>query len=233
MIEELYNKIYQHLQAELPREACGIIIRTREQNIEYVPANNLATNDDDFILDPECLAYAEDIEADILYIVHTHPRTGCNPSASDIIGINSGTIPWIIMDSTKQVSITRPDCGPLVGREFNYGVADCFSLAVDYYSSNFNIKMPEVLRLSQYWWQDYGTNINQVAENLGFDVVDYFKENDMLLINLNSKIPNHFAIYLGNNKILHHPVGRLSVIEELPHKYLQSITHIFRRKELV
>lgn len=231
LVQKIYDEIYGHLQAALPKEACGVIAKIKNE-IKYIRAENLADNNDDFILDPSCLEYVDDINGKVLYIVHTHPRSSCQPSSSDLQSIEEHGYPWIIMDSNKQVSITRPPCGPLLGREFNYGVADCLALVVDYYKTKFNVQIQEVPRFSTHWWSDFGMDFNQLlAQYTEFEIVNNIKEHDILIMKLTEKIPNHFAIYVGSGKIMHHAVGRLSVIENLSPDDFKNITHILRRKE--
>jgi cell wall-associated NlpC family hydrolase len=49
---------------------------------------------------------------------------------------------------------------------------------------------------------------------------------------IGSPVPNHGAIYLGNNKILHHAAGRFSTIQTLTNSYKQKISVIYRNKSL-
>lgn len=228
-IKHLYTEIFEHLQASLPKEACGVITTSG-----YIKCNNLDTTNDNFILDPEDLMRIEDSGEDILYIVHTHPYTSCIPSETDLKGIELSNLPWIIMDAKQNVSINIPNNQklPLIGRIFEYGITDCYTLVVDYYREKFNIDVEDFDRLSLDWWKDYGTTYTELYTRAGFNLVNEIKEHDLLVMAMNSDEPNHYAIYLGNNNILHHAVNRLSCIEPISQGYYKSIKLILRRKEL-
>jgi cell wall-associated NlpC family hydrolase len=48
----------------------------------------------------------------------------------------------------------------------------------------------------------------------------------------NSAVPNHAAIYLGNNTILHHLVDRLSSKDVYGGYWLKATVCVLRHKEL-
>lgn len=229
MISKLYSEIYAHLLKEFPREACGIIAEVKEQ-ILYIPAENLAQNNEDFIMSPECLEYVEDLGGRVLYIVHTHPHSSCNPSSADLIGIEEHGYPWLIMDKQQQVKIVRPQAQALEGREFKYGINDCFTLVTDYYKQVLGVEITEFPRLSKYWWSDFGEVFEQLRIEHGFKHVEDLKPHDIIIMKFNERIPNHFAVYLGDGKILHHPIGRLSLVESLSPQYYKAITHKLRKE---
>ena len=230
----LYDKIYKHLQECLPREACGIIGK-KDNIVDYYPCTNIAEEEYNFIIDPEEVAYLEDTGVEFLYIVHTHPITSCEPSLTDLEGLKEHNIPWLIMDASKNVSITTPEqyASVLEGRLFKYGTLDCYTLSRDYYKNKYNLDVKDFPRLTETWWQDYGENFEEVYTSAGFIRVYDIKPDDLLVFNLNSPYPNHFAIYLGNNNILHHAVNRFSCIEPINRQYTSNISYILRKKELV
>jgi proteasome lid subunit RPN8/RPN11 len=232
--KDLYKEIFEHLQASLPKEACGVIASSKI-GYEYIRCTNISDSNDNFIIDPEEFANIEDLGKEIKYIVHTHPYTDCQPSIADLDGIEFSQLPWLIMDATKNVSITNPKGKniELEGRIFEYGKQDCYTLVVDYYQQKFNILVEDFERKSSEWWNDYSENYTELYTRAGFILEKEVKEHDLLVMALNSSYPNHYAIYVGNNKILHHAVNRLSCIEPINKGYYDSIKYILRRKELI
>lgn len=121
---------------------------------------------------------------------------------------------------------------PYTGRPFIHTKWDCFTLLRDYYKREFNIDMPPVEYFDDWWkkGEDFYMQLSGVA---GFYPVTELKKYDVLAMRINAYVFNHSAIYLGDNKILHHMGGKFSCIEELRPAYYKSIFGYFRHKELV
>ena len=121
---------------------------------------------------------------------------------------------------------------PYTGRPFIHTKWDCFTLLRDYYKREFNIEMPPVDYFDDWWkkGEDFYMQLSGVA---GFYPVTELKKYDVLAMRINAYVFNHSAIYLGDNKILHHMGGKFSCIEELRPAYYKSIFGYFRHKELI
>ena len=82
------------------------------------------------------------------------------------------------------------------------------------------------------WWEN-GENLyldNFIKEGMrevSFDELTYA---DIILMNLQSPVPNHAAIYLGNQQIIHHVQGRLSS-RDVYGGYYQKVTAKILRHE--
>jgi len=119
----------------------------------------------------------------------------------------------------------------LVGRPFIHGIFDCYTLLRDYYKRTFNVIMPTNIQRSWEWWNQGENLYVDNADTYSFVQVYEIKKNDILLMKLNSQVPNHGAIYLGDNKILHHMTGKLSTIEEFKNSYKFRVSAIYRHKD--
>jgi cell wall-associated NlpC family hydrolase len=103
----------------------------------------------------------------------------------------------------------------LVGREFTgIGRQDCFDLGIAFFRDNFDIVVPNFARPHD-WQSDKLDLISKVAPLAGFDRIDEWKPKDLrpadvLCLAIGEAKPNHFAIYLGDDLILHHLFGRRS-----------------------
>ena len=234
MKEYVLEKFREHVKSEYPKEACGFILAMPKGRPKYFPAKNIAENPkNDFIIDPHSYAEAEDT-GKIIGICHSHPNMGPTPSEADKAGCELSGIPWHILSwPGNQLYSWEPNGyeAPLIGRQFSYGTLDCCTLVKDFYKKELNIDF-ECYQGQDGWW-DKGENryLDNYAEQ-GFTQVTDLKKYDIFLIKLVSPVPNHAAIYLGDNKILHHVHGRLSNREPYGGYWRKHTTHILRHKSL-
>jgi proteasome lid subunit RPN8/RPN11 len=208
------SKALAHALAEMPKEACGlvVIVKGRER---YIPCKNLAPNATDmFILDPEDYAAAEEL-GEITEVFHSHPVTVAAPSEADRIACESSGLPWVICNPVNDTWAELTPCGfkaPLIGREYTWAVADCWSLIRDWYIEN-NILLPDWPRPADPKEFENNPIFDECWATAGFSLIDEeeeLKRGDALLMRINSKGLDHCAVYIGDSMILHHLAGRLS-----------------------
>lgn len=108
----------------------------------------------------------------------------------------------------------------LIGKPFILGTNDCYSIARDIFHENTPLRLPNYARPTDFWL----VNISLYMDNFkkeGFKVIDVAPEDlqplDVFLIALpdqrqdNSQtITGHCAVYVGEGRIVHHLMGRLS-----------------------
>lgn len=208
------SKALAHALAEMPKEACGlvVIVKGRER---YIPCKNLAPNATDmFILDPEDYAKAENL-GEITEVFHSHPVTVAAPSEADRTACESSGLPWVICNPVNDTWAELTPCGfkaPLIGREYTWAVADCWTLIRDWYIEN-NILLPDWPRPADPKEFENNPIFDECWATAGFSLIDEeeeLKRGDALLMRINSKGLDHCAVYIGDNMILHHLAGRLS-----------------------
>jgi proteasome lid subunit RPN8/RPN11 len=91
---ETYEAILAHLRAWLPAEGCGLLATTRapdghaDRFERFYPGTNVHESSTSFEMDPrEVVAALKEIEANgwrLGAIVHSHPVTTAEPSATDL-----------------------------------------------------------------------------------------------------------------------------------------------------
>lgn len=232
------------LEAErvFPEEACGLIVAVGKK-AQFVACRNIASEPlTRFQIDPADYARAEDM-GEVLAIWHSHTDGNPNPSDADKAGAEITELPWLISAVVKGDTafhhvgpiLHEPDGFemPYLERPYVFGIFDCYGLVRDYYLREFNIKLgtyPE-LHVEQWWKKGmdiFGDNFK--AE--GFVAVedDTWEEGDVLLFSVDSEVPNHVAIYVTGDIILHHAINRLSRRETCGSFWSSHMTHHLRHK---
>ena len=207
----------KHAKEQDPKESVGvlIVIRGKEQ---YYPCNNLSTYSQQcFILDPEDYVKADAL-GEITAIVHSHPVTPPSPSQADKVSCEQSGLKWhIVNPKTETWGYCEPTGykPPLIGRQWVWGVTDCWSLVRDYYKEQHNIQLLDYQRPTTP--QDFLDNplFEQYAEKTGFRELnkdEKLQKGDVLLMSILHPTLNHVAIFLGD-EILHHLADRLSTRE--------------------
>lgn len=212
MNDETRTEIINHARAQFPRECCGLVIVNKGKEM-YVPCRNISDNPANFTMCPEDYARAEEA-GDILSVVHSHCNVGPQPSMADLSACEASGLPWVILSLPTG---TWGECSPsgfkapLIGRPYVHGIHDCYTLIVDWYREEPGITIPEFER-PENWWKK---GLNLYMEN--FEVAGFrrlsnepFEKGDVIIMQLRSPVPNHAAIYLGDDLMLHHLENRLS-----------------------
>lgn len=222
----------QHAATEAPREACGlvVIIKGRER---YWPCRNLAVGTDQFVLDPVDYAAADDA-GDIMTVVHSHPSTPADPSQADKVSCEASGLPWLVYGVQAQRWAYLEPSGyqaPLVGRQWSHGVLDCYSLIRDWFRIERGLVLPNFDRRDE-WWLAGGNLYLENFRAAGFAEIDPadIQPGDGILMRVMSPVPNHGAVYLGDNRIIHHVQGRLSCRDNYTEFWRQRTTQVVRHE---
>lgn len=221
-----------HARSEFPNEACGVIIVFRGRR-RYVPCKNVASSPrDGFRICPVDYAAAED-QGEVVGIFHSHPNASANPSQDDIVSCEASMLPWFILGLPSEVWREIKPSGfvaPLVGREFFHGTLDCYGLVRDYYKRELGIELLNFERQDDWWSKGQNLYVDNFSiagfEQRSFG--DHPQVGDVLLMQICADVPNHAAIYIGDDTILHHLYGRLSSREVYGGYYKKHTTHTLK-----
>lgn len=227
----MLEDMLQFAQQEAPNEACGLVVATgkrqRLQRAKNIAANPTTT----FDLDPDAWLQIGDDES-VVGIFHSHPMTSAEPSMADLAGCEASAMPWhIINPQTAQYVYFEPTgfVTPYAGRPYVHGVLDCFTIVRDWYKREANLELPNFRRTDGWWERGEDLYVDNYGD-CGFErLIDQpCKRGDLFLIQVASKVPNHAAVFLGGDQILHHAQGRLSRIDVYGGMWEKCTSHHLR-----
>jgi len=206
-----------HAKDQNPKEAVGLVLNVRGKQ-RYFPCRNLAITDHQcFILDPEDYVKA-DKTGEIVAVFHSHPVNPPTPSQADKVSCEDSGLPWYIVNpSTKQWAYLEPTGykAPLLGRQWVWGITDCWSLVRDWYKEEKNIKLKDYQRpttpqeflddplFESYAWR---TGFRELRND------EKLENGDVLLMSIMHPTLNHVALFFDGD-VIHHLTDRLSCRE--------------------
>ena len=210
-MDEIIKAVQSHAAEVAPQECCGLVVN-RGGKMEYVPCRNVASEPTErFAIDPKQYAEIEDAD-EIVMIAHSHAYQNPKPSEADLVGCEKSGLPWLIVNHpTGAHTLTHPGGFklPLLGRSFCKGLVDCYALVRDYYHIELGIDLPDYDR-PEVWFEVGRSLILERFESAGFKPVDSPQINDLAVMTIGASVPNHVAVFVDDNKILHHVINRLS-----------------------
>ena len=118
---------------------------------------------------------------------------------------------------------------PLIGREYKFGVKDCFEALRDWLASE-DINIPCREPFEDDWWEKEDLNYftEENIKNWNHIKVEEPTKNDVLIFQVDAQIPNHCGVYLGNDIFFHHAVNRLSCRDNLYPFWIKYLVGIYR-----
>ena len=166
------------------------------------------------ILDPLDYAEAEDAGT-ILAIVHSHPETPAVASEADKMACEQFGSADIVSLLDERWCGIKPSGyeAPLVGREWVWGVSDCWTLVRDWYRQTLGIKLRDWQRPASSELFRQSPMFEDCFVETGFYGFRFSRatKGDLLFMRLDgSPGLNHVAVYIGEGKMLHQLQGRLS-----------------------
>lgn len=115
----------------------------------------------------------------------------------------------------------------LIGRQWEYGRHDCFTLVRDWFKLQ-GVQLPDFARPEDL--ETCESIFLQQAEAIGFQQVELLNKRpgDVLIMRLGTAAPMHAAILLPDQRILHQRQDSLSAVETLGRYYVSRIAAVFR-----
>jgi proteasome lid subunit RPN8/RPN11 len=217
--ESILEQIRKICIATYPKESCGIVSSDR-----VIQSTNTASNPEkEFTIDPKIWASVNKVD----FFWHSHTNDS-ELSYQDIYSAIALDTPiYLFSLPTGKEYLYRPGfVAPLLGREFVYWAADCWTVARDWYKLNWNIDIkdpPRELKNEEgiYFWDQDGWDMYQEILPESFDRMPEGKDllrGDLILLTMRSetptnvRTPNHVAVIDDVIKMeaIHHLMGQKS-----------------------
>lgn len=208
-------------------EVCGLILdgdrlfRCRNEHPE--PGKNFRISDDDWLKAEE--------EGDVVAVFHSHPQnvpflSGADRQMQWITGL-----PWWLACAGRILNF-RP-VPFLLGRRFEHGVMDCYTLFRDAYHL-CGINLPNFERANGWWLRGENLYLKNMPLN-GFHQVSpgEAQPGDVIIRQpFPGADPCHAMILLDDNMVLHHDhAGHLSRREAMRPAYVKQMHSIWRHEQ--
>ncbi|MFW7377135.1 C40 family peptidase [Vagococcus fluvialis] len=213
--------------ASASQEVCGLIVDNRWlwrcPNAHPEPDKHFRINDRDWL---EAEAAGE-----ITAVFHSHPGNNLALSGADRIAQIATDLPWWLV-SAGALRKYRP-VPHLLGRKFEHGVMDCYTLFRDVYHL-CGIDLPDFARTNGWWARGENLYIKNIAKNGFYQVTpaDIIPGDVIIRRAFPESDPCHAMIYLGDNTVLHHEnAGLFSRREPYRQAYVRLTHSIWRHQQ--
>lgn len=219
-------------RAARPSECCGFVV-----NGDLVPCKNVHDSPlTNFAISAEDYARAEGLGV-IEAVYHSHVSELNQFSRHDIQACKQLNIPWIIYHLHSGDFHYGDPTGkaPYEGREWIYGLHDCYSLVRDFYLREFQIELDDFYRGEDEEWLNSGWSMfTDNYESQGFKEVGRpDRRGDVLLMQLQSDVPNHTGVMIGGgNRFYQHLSNRLSLSSVYGGYWAKVTVKVLRHKDL-
>jgi len=233
MNTKVKSKIIDLAKANPGEEICGLMYQTFDSVDIYICSNAAVDRINEFEIDNQdylaCLHFGRPCG-----IYHSHP-SGAAFSQADLDISDEMALPiylYAVQQDEWLDYIPKTYVLPLEELSFTWGEQDCFSLIRTFYRQQYSIYIGDYDRDENF----EHSGDNRILENFtkeGFidtNSTCLLQKHDVLLFHTNMALPQHFGIFMGNSRFLHHPSGALSRIELLTPNWTRRLEKVLRYK---
>lgn len=230
MHTQIKKNIIKIAEENPTEEICGFLYHTFHE-LKIYPCKNIAEDKaDHFEIDNieylNCLKLGK-----ICGIYHSHPDKS-DFSQDDLDSAEEIALPIYVYglgDKKFCEFIPKTYTLPLEGLEYVWGDTDCYGIVRIYFRQKYGIYLKDYDREESYIYDEKDVITENFEKENFIKVIDgTIKKDDILVFSSTLARPQHFIIFLGNSRGLHHPLGKLSKIE--PIKSYIKLKYILRYK---
>lgn len=237
----LANFMKEAAERNYPYEACGLILSSGKKRPKIIECKNEASDPgNQFLINPT--EYVKALKfGKVIGVWHTHVNCKVDASDADRVGCEATAVPWFIIAISKEDGVvTLSEMAriephgfvmPYLERPYVEGQFDCYSLIRDYYWREFAIDLRDYPRV-----ESDGTHGRKLFaaryKDEGFvQLIDQEPQiGDVFLIQTTSSVPEHMAVFIGDEMIMHHCHDRLSRRDIYGGYWLFHTSHHLRHK---
>lgn len=203
-------------------EACGLIIKKNDGFSVFPCRNEAADKNHKFIINQKDFLKGS-LLGEIRAVYHTHVNANANFSFLDKINCLHHGYDFLLyfLKNNSLFSLkTDKAWAEYLEKTFTYGQFDCYNVVRKYYKTELNVDLPEINDYEEKFKEWKNENLfKEFYQKYGLrdgNDINQLRKHDILLFNFyKSFMPPHFAIYLGNGYVLHHPRNGFVQIELL------------------
>ncbi len=241
---EIRNFIRAHASETLQEECCGLIVSGIGGSVAIRCRNEALDKEHSFKIPPLDYLRASK-EGKIIASYHSHPGGDqAKFSEFDKQSSHNLKLSYILYSVEKDAFLEYDpslEYNNYIGKSYQWGQDDCFSLLRLFYKKEFNIDIPDFLSGRTEDKSIRGVPapsillVEETAGKSGWEKLLNYKDAkkyDCLCFDFDRRgVTSHTAIYLGNELVLHHPSNSYSCIENVNPKTLKFFRSIFRNSQ--
>jgi len=234
----LKKQIIELAKATPTVEVCGLIYANDSGpglfpcvNIAEDPTTNFEIAADDHL---SCLK-----QGDVIACYHSHPNGPAVFSESDLETAEEACLPFYMYDVASQSWVEHlPDSYRVSyqGRRFIWGFEDCYSTCRHWYRQELGLNLGDYDRDKTFDTTDSSAILDNFEKEgfVRFEVGQTeIRLHDGLLFDLKKRCPQHLAVFVSPQRMLHHPLNALSHIDLIDGRWVSHLKCILRHKSLI
>jgi proteasome lid subunit RPN8/RPN11 len=232
-IVSIQGDMLKHVFEEAPKEACGLVVQG-----QYWPCKNIHPEPEKyFTICPKDYIKASN-KGDIEAFFHSHTSGFNKFSTSDVATCKATNTPWVMYctDTDDWHYADPTGNAPYIGRQWHYGIHDCYSLLKDFLFREFDIELDDFPRGEEQEWSSPAWDMfEQNFASQGFrQCTSSPQRGDMILMQLQAARPNHVGVMADEQTgvFYHHLLDRLSEANVYGGYWKKATCKILRHKEL-
>ncbi len=234
----LKYRVIELARATPTQEVCGLFYATHDQTHVYPCRNIAADPTKDFQISLQDQMAAMKLGR-LVGVWHSHPVEPEAFSEDDLAGAERVCLPLYLYNVTAGTwleYVPTTYSVPLEGRPFRWGFEDCYGTARHYYRQQLGLHLRDYDRDETF--EKAGSNaILDNFEKEGFVRLEpdpsQIKLHDGLLFHITTANPQHLGVFQGRQGFLHHPLEKLSRIDQLDGRWLGHLKHVLRHQSQV